>query len=84
MGGVCSIQQSRGCQLRLEQHRGGGSALDYVEEVDESSRIGVSVRASVPVLDTGITSVTSGEEGVKTEGFSSVRVNSTSVGVTYP
>ena len=68
----------------MEQHRGGGSALDCVEEVDESSRIGVFVRASVPVSDTGITSVTSGEEGVKTEVFTSVEVNSSSVGVTYP
>ena len=84
MGGVHSIQRSRGCRLRLEQHREGGSALDCVEGVDESSRIGVSVRASVPVLDTGITSLTSGEEGVKTEGFSSIEVNFTSVGVTYP
>ena len=68
----------------MEQHRGGGSALDCVEEVDGSSRIGVFVRASVPVSDTGITSVTSYDEGVKTEGFSSVEVNFSSLGVTYP
>ena len=62
----------------MERHRGGGSAVDGVEEVDESSRIGVSAWGSVPVLDTGIgiTSVPSGDEGVKTEGFSSVEVTS--------
>ena len=70
----------------MERRRGGSSALDGVEEVDESSRIGVSVRASVPVSDTviGITFVPSGDEGVKTEGFSSVEVTSSSVGVTSP
>ena len=46
MGGVRSIKRSGGCRLRLEQHREGGSALDCVEEVDESSRIGMFVRAS--------------------------------------
>ena len=80
MGGVHSIKRSGGCRLRLEQHRGGSSALDCVEEVDESSRIGLFVRASVPVSDTGITSVTSGEEGVKTEVFISVEVNFSSLG----
>ena len=45
VGGVCSIKRSGGCRLRLEQHRGGGSALDCVEELDESSRIGVFLRA---------------------------------------
>ena len=83
MGGVHSIKRSGGCRLRLERRRGGGSALDG-GEVDVSSRIGVSVRASVPVSDTGIciTSVPSGDEGVKTEGFSSVEVTSSSVGIT--
>ena len=78
MGCVHSIKRSGGCRLRLERRRGGGSALDSVEEVDESSRIGMSVRASVPVSDTGIgiTSVPSGDEGVKTEEFSSVEVTS--------
>ena len=72
MGGVHSIKRSGSCQLRLERRSGGGFTLDGVEEVDESSRIGVSVRASVQVSDTGIgiTSVPSGDEGVKTEGFS--------------
>ena len=86
MGGVHSIKRSGGCRLRLERHRGGGSARDGVEEVDESSRTGVSVRAPVPVSDTGIgiTSVPSSYEGVKTEGFSSVEVTSSSVGVTSP
>ena len=85
MGGIHSIKRSGGCLLRLEWHRGGGSTLDGVQGVDESSRIGVSVRASVPVSDTsiGITSVPYGDEGVKTEGFSSVEVNSSSVGITY-
>ena len=70
----------------MEQHRGGGSPLDGVEEVDESSRIGVSVTVSVPVSDSGIgiTSVPSGDKGVKTEGFSSVEVTSSSVRVTSP
>ena len=70
----------------MEWRRGGGSARDGVEEVDESSRTGVSVRVSVPVSDTGIgiTSVPSGDEGVKTEGFSSAEVTSSSVGVTSP
>ena len=45
VGGVRNIKRSVGCRLRLEQHRGGGSALDCVEELDESSRIGVFVRA---------------------------------------
>ena len=49
VGGVHSIKRSGGCRLRLEQHRGGSSALDCVEEVDESSRIGLFVRASVQV-----------------------------------
>ena len=64
VGGVHSIKRSGGWRLRLERHRGGGSALDGVKEVDESSRIGVSVRTSVPVSDTGIgiTSVPSGDE----------------------
>ena len=86
VGGVHSIKRSGGCPLRLEWRRGGGSALDGVEEVDKSSRIGVSVRALVSVSDTGIgiTSVPSGDEGVKTEGFSSVAVTSSSVGVTSP
>ena len=66
----------------MEQHRGGSSALDCVEEVDESSRIGLFVRASVPVSETGITSVTSRGEGVKTEVFTSVEVNFSSL--VYP
>ena len=37
----------------------------------------MSVRASVPDSDTG-------DEGVETEGFSSVEVTSSSVGVTSP
>ena len=84
--GVRSIKRSGGCRLRLERRRGGGSARDGVEEVDESSRTGVSVRASVPVSDTGfdITSVPSGDESVKTEGFTSVEVDSSRVGVTSP
>ncbi len=84
MGGVHSIKRSGGCRLQLERYRVGDSARDGVEEVDESSRTGVSVRVSVPVSDTGIgiTSVPFGDEGVKTEGFSSVKVTSSSVGVT--
>ena len=44
------------------------------------------MRASVPVSNTGIRiiSVPSGDEGVKTEGFSSVEVTSSNVGVTSP
>ena len=38
-GGVRIIKRSGGCRLRLEQHRGGGSALDCVEEVSTSGKI---------------------------------------------